>query len=209
MGFSLEIKRFFQVLAIFVVMITFSPRVYAGTDQSFQMGAGVAESISLAMDIFQTSTISEGTKVTSGIMDFGNLVFNETSKTYHGGTWFTVIFWPSSNTGKQWELKMTAASMTDAGTGQTLPDGACIFDPWPTDHNGQAFPTGSTKGTRGSIVGTNQLLFKSNATGAYASVPVTFAISDDPGAGATEYITGNQRAGTYKSTIYVNMTSVA
>lgn len=202
-------KSIFSIISILAVLGMGLSTASADTSQSFQMGAGVSESISLAMDIFETNVISEATKVTSGVMNFGNLVYDESSQTYYGGTYFTVVFWPSSNSGTQWQLKMSAGSLTDASTGETLPDGACIYDPWGTDHNGAAFPTGSVKGTRGSIVGTDQVLFTSNSTGTYTSVPVTFIISNNPSAGATEFITNNQRAGTYETTVVVNMTAAA
>jgi len=141
-------------------------------------------------------------------MDFGTLSQNGESDTLYAAEYFTVVVYPSVN-GGQWQLTQSADALTDSSTGETLPAGACVVGVWQSDHNGQAFPSGSQAGTRGSFVATDKLLFRSNTNGDYSSVAATYAITDSPSNGATEFIDGNQRAGTYTSQVTIQLTLAA
>lgn len=131
-------------------------------------------------------------------MNFGTLKSDVSNGPMRGEKYFDVYLHPNSS-GRRYRITQSASALTNGS--KTLPAGSCIITPWPVDKNGQAYPAGAQVGTRGSFIGNNRIIYQSDAAGSYVPVAFTFAISNSPLGGATEFVPADQSAGTYTSQI--------
>lgn len=139
-------------------------------------------------------------------MHFGHLKSDAVNGPMRGEYYFDVYLHPNSSS-RPFRLTQSANALSN-GT-STIPAGACVVTPWPVDKNGQSYPAGATLGTRGSFIGTNKIIYQSEPAGSYVPVAFTYAITNDPTAGAAAFVPFDQAGGDYSSTITFQIELVA
>ncbi|MBP9733332.1 MAG: hypothetical protein KBD07_03030 [Candidatus Omnitrophica bacterium] len=131
-------------------------------------------------------------------MNFGTLKSDSANGPMRGEFYFDVYLHPNSSS-RPYRLTQSANILTNGN--QTIPAGACMVTPWPTDKNGAAYPAGATIGTAGSFIGTNKIIYQSEPAGSYVPVAFTYAITNDAATGATGFVPFDQSGGSYSSSI--------
>jgi hypothetical protein len=198
---SIAFNRTFLIcsqIAVLVLLAGLGNSAQAADQVTVPMNATVQSQLELGLEIRQFR--NDGFVVNYGAsqMAFGTLKGDGSREPLRGEYYFDVYLHPSSSS-RPYRLTQAAPALTN-GT-RTIPAGACVVTPWPTDKNGQAYPAGASVGSRSSFVGPKKVLYESGPSGAYAPVAMTYAITSASNAGATEMVPYDQAGGSYASTI--------
>ncbi len=191
-------KQTLKTLQLFAASLFLAASAHAaGGSVTVPLSATVQSVLELGVEIRQ---YKDGVVTNWGAsaMNFGTLKADAGQGPMRGENYFDVYLHPNSS-GRPFRLTQSATALSN-GT-KTLPAGSCIVTPWPVNKDGQAYPAGASIGTRGSFIANNKIIYQSEPAGSYTPVAFTYAITNDPNAGATEFVPFDQAGGTYSSTI--------
>lgn len=199
-------KKALLALQLFAASMLMAVSAHAAGDSVVvPLSASVQSVLELGVEIRQ---FKDGVVTNWGAsaMNFGTLKADAAQGPMRGDNYFDVYLHPNSS-GRPFRLTQSATALSN-GT-RTIPAGACIVTPWPTNKDGQAYPAGASIGTRGSFIANNKVIYQSEPAGSYTPVAFTYAITNDPNAGATELVPFDQAGGNYSSTITFQIELVA
>jgi hypothetical protein len=194
-----EVNEMKRIIIASLMLAFVSWPALAGTAANISMSADIAAQLELTHTIWQDAV--GGTEVTA--MDFGALSNSEAFEPLVANKSFHALY--SANTsGRQYSIKQTTVSLVDVPTSVTLPDGACVMTPH-TNGGDVVVPAGATFDTTArSFVGSNLVLYASEAAGTGNSIYVNYAITDQ----GTEIIPYDHPGGSFTSEVQVTLTLV-
>lgn len=198
-------KKVIITLQLLTAPLFLAASAHAADSVTVPFAASVQSVLELGVEIreFRDGLV---TNYGASSMNFGTLKSDVTQGPMRGDKYFDIYLHPNSS-GRPYRLTQSAAALTNGTT--TLPAGACVMTPWPVNKDGQPYPAGAITGTRGSFIGTNKIIYQSDPAGSYTPVAFTYAISNDPNAGATALVPADQAGGTYSSSITFQIELVA
>lgn len=174
------------------VMLLSLPAAAAET-RTVQVSAEIGAVLQLGVSVIKMPE----DQITGGSsLNFGELSSDVLYGPMRARTYFKVLLYPNAS-GRPYRITQTATAPSNGNV--SLPAGACIVTPWPVDANGQAQPAGSSVSGRQSFVQNDIQIYSSDPNGRSTSVVATYAITNDPAAGAYEYIRYDQEGGAYSS----------
>ncbi len=159
----------------------------------------------VSISLVLTENTSTGATLTS--VNFGELEPDSGGVTMHSAR--NVVISITANThGLPYVIKQTGSSLTTGS--ETIPPGSCVVTPVYTaaDNAGADQPPGSSLGAAGSWVATDKVLYASESgTAAMRTIQNIYAITSDPGAGATSTVPSEQPGGNYSSSLTLTATT--
>lgn len=186
-------------LSAFLMLLgpAFAMSAWAGTTVQSTVSASVDAALELNFIMYRSDgTVTQGPF--SSAMNFGTLVQDQPGAALRSQYYFHVVLTPNSSS-RPFMITQTAAAPSNGTV--TVPAGACVVTPWPTDANGRNYPSGSLVGSRGSFVATDKLIYRSGSSGKTCQVAASYAIANTPQAGATEFVTPYQAGGEYTTVL--------
>jgi hypothetical protein len=190
-------KKALLSLQIAIAALLVAASAQAGSSVTVPFSASVQSVLELGVEIRE---YKDGVVTNWGAsaMNFGTLKSDAANGPMRGEYYFDVYLHPNSSS-RPFRLTQSATALTNGV--KTIPAGACIVTPWPTDKNGQAYPAGSSIGSQGSFIANNKIIYQSGPSGAYVPVAFTYAITNAAGGGATAFVPFDQAGGSYSSQI--------
>lgn len=190
-------KKALAALQTFAAVLMLAASAQAAGTVTVPMSATVQSVLELGVEIRQ---YKDGAVTNWGAssMNFGTLTSDTAQGPMRGENYFDVYLHPNAS-GRPFRLTQSATALTNGV--RTIPAGACIVTPWPTNKDGQSYPAGASIGTRGSFIATNKIIYTSDPAGSYTPVAFTYAITNDANAGATAFVPFDQAGGSYTSQV--------
>ena len=188
-----------KVIALALAISLATAPAFAATTKVVPMSATVGAILDLTGTVYQ-GDVADNVIVTAA--NFGTLING--GGTLVGDKFFTVLL-GAVTSGRKYSVTSTAAPLT-SGPNTLAPTNSII-----TPHmKGGSLPAGAILGTRSSWVATNKVIYTSATAGSGRQFATALAITNDPAQGASApYITTDQPAGSYTSTITYTLALVA
>lgn len=198
-------KKILLTLQLLALPLFWAGSAHAADSVTVPFSASVQSVLELGVEIRE---YKDGlvTNYGASSMNFGTLKSDTMQGPMRGDKYFDIYLHPNSS-GRPYRLTQSAVALSNGTT--TLPAGACVMTPWPVNKDGQPYPAGAVLGTRGSFIATDKVIYQSDPAGSYTPVAFTYAISNDPNAGATALVPASQAGGTYSSSITFQIELVA
>jgi hypothetical protein len=182
-----------KFLALAAAVMLLSAPVHAAETQTVQVATSVDAVLQLGVSVIK---MPEEQLTGGSSLNFGELSSDALYGPMRAATYFKIVLYPNASSRP---YRVTQSSTAPSNGTVSLPAGACIITPWSINANGQAQPAGSSIAGRQSFVQNNLQLYSSDPQGKSTSIVSTYAITNDPNAGAYEYIPYDQAGGAYSS----------
>lgn len=182
-----------QSITIAALAMMFTVPAFAGSSVGpITLGASVASRLELSATIFE-GDVSGGKVVTA--MQFGELAL-ATDNTLKATKHFTVLLGANTSS-RAYTIKQTGTGLT-AGS-NALATGSLIVS---THNNGATLPSGSALANPQSWVGTDKVIYTSEAAGSAQAVAAVYAIGSD---NRTAVIPADQTGAAYAGSVAFNV----
>ena len=200
-------------LAAVVLFASASQNAYAAlsTSKTVNVSSEAPRQILMVTKLFK-NTVTAANDITAGnIFNYGTLQLNASGNLVSStggstGVASGIALISVSNNSLAWKLEQTGTAPTSGAN--TLPAGACTVVPVYAAADNGGVANDGTLGTAGTWVATNKALFTSNANGKMRVIQAHYSITDDPAAGATSFVSQDQKDGVYTNTVVFTATSL-